>query len=85
MRESTKILKAEMEKDIKKIQEKNNSKIKKRTNEQNRQVIEDKVKYYTDKWNELSKEAETETQKEYCKRVLEAIPKIKTEHYGYII
>lgn len=83
MRDTTKVLKEEMENDISKIIYKNNSKIYKRTPEQNKQAIDSKIKYFTDKWNQLKKTAETEAQKNYCERVLNIIPTIKTVHYGY--
>lgn len=73
MREFTKVLREEREKDIVGIHAHNNSKIKNRTVEQNRQAFEDKKRFYLDKWNKLSNQAETVAQNNICVDMLDRI------------
>lgn len=63
MRESTKLLKNEMKKDICNITAVNNSKLNKRTPEQNEQSRYDKYKFYKEKWEHKFRHAETIAQK----------------------
>ena len=70
MREFTKTLKNEREKDIMAIYAHNNSKIRKRTPEQNEQAYSDKSNFYLNKWNAFLEKAETVAQKNICNEIL---------------
>lgn len=75
MKEFTKTLRNEYDKDFKALHSHNNSKISKRTPEQNAQAHNDKVNFLLKKWNELSGNAETTVQKTMCNRMLGIIMK----------
>lgn len=77
MRESTKLLKKEMKKDICMIYSHNNSRTYKRTPEQNEQSSHDKYKFYKEKWEHKFRHAETNAQKEYCLNVLMRLKNIR--------
>ena len=77
MRESTKVLKNEMKKDIWMISVHNNSKSNKRTAEQNGQSRNDRLKFYKEKWEHKFRHCETRTQKEYCLNVLMRLHNIR--------
>lgn len=77
MRESTKLLKKEMKKDIWMICGINNSKSNKRTLEQNEQSRHDKYEFYKEKWEHKFRHCETKTQKEYCLNVLMRLQNIR--------
>lgn len=70
MKESTRILKAEAEKDINRIYYCNNSKLERMSSEQIEQHRRDKYNHYLTKWNDLLKSCETVAQRNYCKNVL---------------
>ena len=73
MREFTRTLKAEAEKDIAKIYYHNNSKQRKRTGEQNTQAQSDKYWFYYKKWIDLRSKCDTKAQIECCEDVLARI------------
>lgn len=75
MREYTKQIKKEAEKDIGKISQRNNSKWEKMNESQQQAHIADKKRSFTSKWEALQKEAETVAQKRICNRMLAAIEK----------
>ena len=70
MKEFTRILKAEAEKDKGAILNRNNSKTEKRRQRQIEQSRKDKFNYYNRKWSEYAEQAETDAQKEICKDML---------------
>ena len=76
MREFTKVLRAEREKDIKAISSHNNSKIKNRTLEQNEKAFEDRKRFYLDKWQKLREQAETVAQIDMCNDMLNRISRM---------
>ena len=77
MRESTKLLKNEMNKDIWMLYAYNNSKSNKRTPEQKKQSRNDKVKFYKEKWEHKFRHAETNAQRKYCLNVLMRLQNIR--------
>ena len=77
MKDSTRILREEMRRDIDKIKYHNNSKMRKRTNEQNEQHRRDKYNFYLKKWTDLKQSAETPAQIEYCDNVLGRLQHIR--------
>lgn len=76
MKEFTKTLRNEYDKDFKALHAHNNSKISRRTPEQNAQAHNDKVNFYLKKWNELLGNVETVTQKNICDKMLGIIKKV---------
>lgn len=73
MKEFTKTLKAEAEKDKAKIYYHNNSQRAKRTYEQNEQAKADKHNFYFKKWSDLRSKCETKAQIECCEDMLARI------------
>ncbi len=73
MKEFTRFLKDEAEKDIAKIYSNNNNKERKRSAEQNAQSLNDKSNFYKNKWTDLILKAETVAQKNICWDVLSRV------------
>ena len=73
MKEFTKYLKNEMDKDIKRITRRNHTKDNNRTQEQIEQSNNDKYNYYVDKWNGfvLDRKCETKTQYDICATMID--------------
>ena len=71
MKEFTKYLKNEAEKDTKKLRTTNNTKDSKRTSEQKYQSKCDRFKHYWIKWDTLYYKCETKTQEKIVCQVLE--------------
>lgn len=69
MREYTRFLKEEYNKDFYKIvNQVSNTKLRKRSQEQNKQAAMDKYNYYNNKWNGFLRKCETQAQVDYCQR-----------------
>ena len=77
MKESTRLLKAEAEKDISRIYSHNNSKLEKRTPEQNEQSRNARVSHFEKKWTRLLESCETVAQKKCCLDVLSRLQYIR--------
>ena len=71
MKEFTKYLKNEAEKDIKKIRVTNNTKDRERTSEQKYQSKCDRFNYFWKKWDTLYYKCETKTQEKIVCQVLQ--------------
>lgn len=76
MRDYTRFLRNEKDKDIHLIWQHNNSKIAKRTPKQNEQAYHDKMNFYLNKWDKLLNKAETRAQKDICNRMINDINKM---------
>ena len=73
MKEFTRVLKTEAEKDISKIYYQNNNKRYNRNTEQNEQAKADKYWFYYKKWADLRSKCETKSQIECCEDMLARI------------
>ena len=75
MKQYTRFLKDEMEKDLNCIYQRNNHKYSLRTPEQNAQALEDKRNHYLKKWRALAADCQTVAQKRRAATMLELIAK----------
>lgn len=73
MRDFTRTLRNEMDKDFEKITYRNNSKFYKMSEEEQQQSINNKKAHYTNKWTGYLRECETPSQKAICNRMITLI------------
>ena len=70
MKEFTRFLKEQQDKDFEAYRMHNNTKYAKRTSEQNEQALNDKRNYYKNKWENLKAQSETVAQKRICENMI---------------
>lgn len=72
MKNSTRMMKAALENDLRKMHQHNNSKADRRTDLQNAQSREARKDFYMKKWRQVLASAETAAQKNYCEIAIAA-------------